>query len=95
MSATLKITHKAVGAEVRRGTYEIFADGKRSGSVEMNNSTEISVDPGITPFRFVLAASQAPFRPSTPPRVIPLRFDALESGSCRSFWHRLFFPGSH
>jgi hypothetical protein len=46
MSATLKITHKAIGAEVRRGTYDIFVDGKRSGSVEMNNTTEIPVDSG-------------------------------------------------
>lgn len=46
MLATLKITHKAIGAEVRRGTYDIFVDGKRSGSVEMNATTEIPVDSG-------------------------------------------------
>ncbi len=46
MSATVKITHKAIGAEVRRGTYDIFVDGKRCGSVEMNDTTEIPVDPG-------------------------------------------------
>lgn len=46
VSATLKITHKAIGAEVRRGTYDIFVDGKRSGSVEMNSTIEIPVDSG-------------------------------------------------
>ena len=46
MSGTLKITHKAVGAEVRRGTYDIFLDGKRSGSVKMNETIELPVEPG-------------------------------------------------
>jgi hypothetical protein len=46
MTATLKITHKAIGAEVRRGMYAIFVDDKRIGSVEMNNSTELLVEPG-------------------------------------------------
>jgi hypothetical protein len=46
MSGTLRISHKAIGAEVRRGTYDIFVDGKRSGSVAMNNTTEIPIDPG-------------------------------------------------
>ena len=31
MSATLKLTHKSIGAEVRRGPYDIVLDGKRSG----------------------------------------------------------------
>ena len=46
MSTTLKITHKAIGAEVRRGTYDVFVDGKRIGSVEMNDTTEMPVEPG-------------------------------------------------
>ncbi len=46
MSATLKVTHKAIGAEVRRGAYDVFVDGERIGSVEMNNTTEIPVEPG-------------------------------------------------
>ena len=28
MSATLKLTHKTIGAEVRRGTYDAMVDGK-------------------------------------------------------------------
>ena len=46
MSATLKLTHKAIGVEVRRGTFDVLVDGKRVGSVEMNNTIEIPVEPG-------------------------------------------------
>ena len=46
MSATLKLTHKAIGAEVRRGTYDVVVDGERIGSVEMNDTIEIPVEPG-------------------------------------------------
>ena len=46
MGATLKLTHKAIGAEVRRGTYVIFLDGKQAGSVEMNDTVEIAVETG-------------------------------------------------
>lgn len=45
MSATLKMTHKAIGLEVR-GTYDILVDGQRAGSVEMNQTTAIQVEPG-------------------------------------------------
>jgi hypothetical protein len=46
MSATLKLAHKAMGAEVRRGTYDVEVDGKRVGSVEMNDTIETPVEPG-------------------------------------------------
>ena len=46
MSATLKVTHKTIGVEVRRGAYEIVLDGERVGSVEMNETTEIPIEPG-------------------------------------------------
>ena len=46
MPATLKVTHKAIGAEVRRGPYDVVVDGQRAGSVEMNNTIEIPVAPG-------------------------------------------------
>jgi hypothetical protein len=42
----LKVTHKAIGAEVRRGTYDVLLDGKRVGSVEMNETFERPVEPG-------------------------------------------------
>jgi hypothetical protein len=38
MPATLKLTHKAIGAEARRGTYDVVVDGERVGSVEMNHT---------------------------------------------------------
>jgi hypothetical protein len=46
VSATLRLTHKAIGAEVRRGTFDAVVDGKAVGSVEMNDTIEIPVDPG-------------------------------------------------
>ena len=46
MPATLKLTHKSIGAEVRRGAYCVLVDGEQVGSVEMNRTIEISVEPG-------------------------------------------------
>ena len=46
MTATLTISHKAIGFEVRRGTYDIIVDGQRAGSVEMNDTIEIPIEPG-------------------------------------------------
>lgn len=46
MSAMLKLTHKAIGAEVRRGAYIAVIDGERAGSVEMNDTIELPVQPG-------------------------------------------------
>lgn len=46
MTATLKVTHKAIGVEVRRGTYDIVVDGRRAGSLQMHDTIEIPVPPG-------------------------------------------------
>ena len=46
MRATLKVTHKAIGAEVRRATYDIMVDGHHAGSVEMNDTIKIPIEPG-------------------------------------------------
>ncbi len=46
MSATLKVTHKTIGVEVRRGPYEVVVDGNRAGSVELNETVDIPVEPG-------------------------------------------------
>jgi hypothetical protein len=46
MSATLTLTHKAIGVEVRRGTYDVVLDGERAGSLEMNDTIEIPIEPG-------------------------------------------------
>jgi hypothetical protein len=46
MPATLKLTHKAIGVEVRRGTFDVVVDGERVGSVEMNDTIEIPIEAG-------------------------------------------------
>lgn len=46
MPATLKLTHKAIGAEVRRAAYDVLVDGASVGSVEMNDALDISIEPG-------------------------------------------------
>jgi hypothetical protein len=46
MAATLKLTHKAIGVEVRRGTYDVVLDGERVRSLELNDPIEIPVEPG-------------------------------------------------
>ena len=46
MSATLRLTHTAIGAEVRRGSYDVVVDGDRVGSVEMNDVFEFQIEPG-------------------------------------------------
>ena len=57
MSATLKLTHKAFGAEVRRGPYDVVVDGRRIGSVEMNGTIEIPVEPAdVIPSKSAMAA---------------------------------------
>jgi hypothetical protein len=46
MAATLKLTHKAIGVEVRRGMYDVVLDGERVGSLKLNDPIEIPVEPG-------------------------------------------------
>jgi hypothetical protein len=46
MSATLKVTHKAIGVEVRRDTFDVVVDGEHVGSVKMNDTTELPIEAG-------------------------------------------------
>ena len=46
MSAILKLTHKTIGVEVRRGTYDVVVDGKPAGSVGLNETVDMPVEPG-------------------------------------------------
>ena len=46
MSATLKLTHKAIGVEVRRGAFDVVIDRDRIGSVEMNDTIDIPIEAG-------------------------------------------------
>ncbi len=46
MSATLRLTHKTIGAEIRRGTYDVVLDGKPAGSLKLNETIDIAVETG-------------------------------------------------
>jgi hypothetical protein len=46
MSATLKLTHRTIGIEVRPGPYDVVLDGARVGSVAMNDTFETPIEPG-------------------------------------------------
>jgi len=46
MSATLKLTHITIGVEVRRGTYDAIVDGKHVGTLELNETIDMPVEPG-------------------------------------------------
>jgi hypothetical protein len=46
MTATLVLTHKTIGVEVRRGTYDVVLDAQRAGSLDMNETLAISINPG-------------------------------------------------
>jgi len=46
MSATLEVSRKTIGVEVRRGTYDVFVDGERVGSVALHDTFEMSVEAG-------------------------------------------------
>ena len=43
---TLKLSHKTIGAELRRGPYEVIVDGEPVGSLKMNDTFETPVEPG-------------------------------------------------
>lgn len=47
MAAILRLTHKSIGAEVRRKPYQIELDGENAGSVEMNQSIDIPIPAGM------------------------------------------------
>jgi hypothetical protein len=46
MAATLRLVHKTIGVEVRRGTYDVILDGERVALLELNDPIEIPVEPG-------------------------------------------------
>jgi len=46
MPATLKLTRKAFGMELRRGTFDVLVDSTRVGSIELHDTFETSVEPG-------------------------------------------------
>lgn len=46
MSATLAVTHKAIGTEVRRHAYDVVVDEERLGSVDMNQTAQFAIAAG-------------------------------------------------
>jgi hypothetical protein len=47
MSATLRVTHElSFGVELRRGRFEVLADGKSLGAVENHETIEAPLEPG-------------------------------------------------
>jgi hypothetical protein len=46
MSATLRLRREGTGVELRRGRFELVADGRSVGSVERHASVETSLEPG-------------------------------------------------
>ncbi len=46
MTATLTLIHKAIGAEVRRGPYEVLIDGESAGWIELHRTVEFPVQAG-------------------------------------------------
>jgi hypothetical protein len=77
MPATLQVTHKAIGAEVRRGTYDVVVDGARAGSVDMNQTIEILAD-----LSRILCGAQA--GTETRPQVSRRRRRGAYPSSCKT-----------
>ncbi len=46
MAAMVKLTHRTIGVEVRRGTFDVVVDGERAGSLELNETIALPLDPG-------------------------------------------------
>ena len=46
MPATLTLTRKSIGMELRGGTFDILVDGKRVESIEPHETTNTPVEPG-------------------------------------------------
>ena len=85
MPATLKVTHKAIGAEVRRGTYDVVVDGERPGSVEMDHTIEIPVEPGRHTLQVRNGRNSSSTQTFDAAEEISSPSDVPERGSCRSF----------
>jgi hypothetical protein len=85
MSATLKLTHKTIGVEVRRGTYDVVVDGKPAGSVELNETIDIPVEPGRHTLQVRNGRNSSRTKTFDAAEGEPSPSDAAERASCRSF----------
>lgn len=46
MAATLELTRHAFGVELRRGTFDVYVDRQRAGSIEWQGRLEMPIEPG-------------------------------------------------
>lgn len=46
VSATLRLTRRGVGLELRRGTFDIEIDGKSVGLIDWDQTAEVPIEPG-------------------------------------------------
>src|ERR1700722_16120544 len=46
MPATLRLTREGTGIELRRGRFEVVADGKSVGAIERHETIEVPLEPG-------------------------------------------------
>ena len=93
--ATLKLTHKAIGAEVCRRAYDVVVDGERAGSVEMTHTIEIPVEPGHHTLQVRNGRNSSSTQTFDAAEEEIVAFRCTERGSCRSFSHPLPCPGWH
>jgi hypothetical protein len=96
MAAVLKLTHKAIGVEIRRGTYDVVLDGERVGSLELNNTIEIAVEPGrqTLKVRNGRNSSRTQRFDAADGEVVAFRCSG-KRGFFRSFSHPSWFPAWH
>ena len=83
MPATLKVTHEAIGAEVRRGTYDVVVDGERAGSVELHGTFEAPVKPGRHTLKIRNGRNYEPVANFAEP---PARGACCPNCQCRACW---------
>ena len=95
MAATLKLTHKAIGVEVRRGTYDVVLDGERVGSLEMNDTFETPVEPGRHTLQVRNGRNSSRTKTFDAADGEIVASDAPERASCRSFSCPSSFPAWH
>src|SRR6516164_711384 len=95
VSATLKLSHKAIGAEVRRGTFDVLVDGKHVGSVEMNDTIETPLEPGRHTLQVRNGQNSSRTQTFDAAEGEVIAFRCTGKSSCRSFLHPSSFPGWH
>ncbi len=63
MSATLRLTRRHPGIELRRGPFEIELDGKSAGSIaKLHDTVEVPVEPGHHTLRIRYGRFSSPDR---------------------------------